>query len=108
MATLTKADLITLLIERIGITRRDAMDLVDLFFEEIIQALDKGDTISLHQFGRFVLRRKKARPGRNPKTGEAKTISARTVVTFKPSDKLLLRINGEGTIKPDIKVNNER
>lgn len=95
MGTLTKAELIVLLVEQIGVTRREAVELVDLFFEEIIQALEKGDSVSLHQFGRFTLRHKNARPGRNPKTGEPKTISARTVITFKPSDKLLLRINWE-------------
>lgn len=93
MASLTKAELVASLVAQIGITHDEAAKLVCLCFEEISYALEKGDTVFLQQFGRFKLRRKNARPGRNPKTGEAKLVSERTVVTFKPSNKLLLKIN---------------
>lgn len=92
MATLTKAELVETLIENIGVTRREAVGLINLFFNEITNALVMGDTVMLARFGQFRSRRKTARPGRNPKTGEPKEVSARTVATFKPSEKLLLGI----------------
>ena len=92
MRTLTKANLTDSLVETIGLTHRDALALVDTFFNDISAALINGETVNLLGFGNFTLRQKVARPGRNPKTGESAFISARTVVTFKPSAKLTLAI----------------
>ena len=86
--TLTKAELAELLFELVGLNKREAKDIVEIFFEEIRQALQRGDSVKLSGFGNFQLRDKPQRPGRNPKTGEAIPITARRVVTFHASQKL--------------------
>ena len=86
--TLTKADLSELLFEQVGINKREAGDIVDLFFAEINNALERGESVKLSGFGNFQLRDKASRPGRNPKTGVEVNIPARRVVTFQPSQKL--------------------
>jgi len=86
--TLTKAELAEMLFNRVGLNKREAKDMVETFFEEIRDALERGDTVKLSGFGNFQLRDKPQRPGRNPKTGEAIPISARRVVTFHASQKL--------------------
>ncbi len=86
--TLTKADLATLLIEQVGLNKREAKDMVEAFFEEIRESLEDGDSVKLSGFGNFELRQKSERPGRNPKTGEGIPITARRVVTFHASQKL--------------------
>jgi integration host factor subunit alpha len=88
MTTLTKAELADLLFEKVGLNKREAKDLVETFFEEIRNALEKGDIVKLSGFGNFQCREKPQRPGRNPKTGEEMPISARRVVTFHASQKL--------------------
>jgi integration host factor subunit alpha len=88
MPTLTKAELADLLFEKVGLNKREAKDMVETFFEEIRNALEKGDTVKLSGFGNFQCREKPKRPGRNPKTGEEMPISARRVVTFHASQKL--------------------
>ena len=90
--TLTKAELADLLFEKVGLNKREAKDMVEAFFEEIRNALERGDGVKLSGFGNFDLRRKNPRPGRNPKTGEEIPISARTVVTFRPGQKLKERV----------------
>lgn len=86
--TLTKADLADRLFTDLGISRNEAKEIVDLIFEEMRQSLERGENVKLSGFGNFDLRDKYARPGRNPKTGEEKMISARRVVTFKAGQKL--------------------
>jgi integration host factor subunit alpha len=86
--TLTKAELADMLFERVGLNKREAKDMVETFFEEIRDALERGESVKLSGFGNFQLRDKPQRPGRNPKTGEAIPISARRVVTFHASQKL--------------------
>ncbi|MGA7179319.1 MAG: integration host factor subunit alpha [Thiobacillaceae bacterium] len=88
MTTLTKAELADLLFEKVGLNKREAKDMVETFFEEIRNALEKGDMVKLSGFGNFQCREKPQRPGRNPKTGEEMPISARRVVTFHASQKL--------------------
>ena len=90
--TLTKAELADLLFEQVGLNKREAKDMVECFFEEIRLALERGDCVKLSGFGNFQLREKPQRPGRNPKTGEEIPISARTVVTFRPGQKLKERV----------------
>ena len=89
---LTKADMVEKLIDELGMNKRDAKLLVDHFFEEIKSALESGKSVKLSGFGNFDLRDKKQRPGRNPKTGEEIPITARRVVTFKPGQKLKVRV----------------
>jgi integration host factor subunit alpha len=89
---LTKADMAERLFEELGLNKREAKEMVELFFEEIRQALERGQQVKLSGFGNFDLREKKQRPGRNPKTGEEIPISARRVVTFRPGQKLKARV----------------
>lgn len=88
----TKAEMSEYLFEKLGISKRDAKELVERFFEEIRRALENGEQVKLSGFGNFDLRYKKQRPGRNPKTGEEIPITARRVVTFKPGQKLKKRV----------------
>ncbi|PIQ44174.1 MAG: integration host factor subunit alpha [Gammaproteobacteria bacterium CG11_big_fil_rev_8_21_14_0_20_46_22] len=93
MTALTKADLAEYLYESIGLNKREAKDLIEAFFNEITHSLERGESVKLSGFGNFELREKPSRPGRNPKTGEPVTISARRVVTFKPSQQLRQRVS---------------
>lgn len=90
----TKAELTEVLFQELGLNKREAKDLVEQFFEEIIASLVGGNEVKLSGFGNFELRDKDQRPGRNPKTGEAIPISARRVVTFKAGQKLKMRVEG--------------
>ena len=90
--SLTKANMAESLFEEIGLNKREAKDMVEMFFEEIRGALENGEQVKLSGFGNFDLREKKQRPGRNPKTGEEMPISARRVVTFRPGQKLKMRV----------------
>src|SRR3990170_883134 len=85
---LTKAEMAERLYEDVGLNKREAKEFVDAFFDALREALERGRQVKLSGFGNFDLRRKNQRPGRNPKTGEAIPISARTVVTFRPGQKL--------------------
>jgi integration host factor subunit alpha len=89
---LTKADMAERLFEELGLNKREAKELVEMFFEEVRNALERGEHVKLSGFGNFTLRDKNERPGRNPKTGEEIPISARRVVTFRPGQKLKSRV----------------
>lgn len=94
---LTKAEMSESLFEKLGISKRDGKDLVELFFEEIRRSLENGEQVKLSGFGNFDLRDKGERPGRNPKSGKDIPITARRVVTFRPGQKLKGRVE---KIKP--------
>lgn len=89
---LTKADMAAKLFEELGLNKREAKEMVEMFFEEVRQSLEHGRQVKLSGFGNFDLREKKQRPGRNPKTGKEIPISARRVVTFRPGQKLKARV----------------
>jgi len=89
---LTKAELAERLFDELGLNKREAKDMVELFFEEVRSALERGEQVKLSGFGNFDLRDKSERPGRNPKTGEEIPITARRVVTFRPGQKLKARV----------------
>lgn len=89
---LTKIEMAENLVEKCGLEKRVAKQFVEQFFEEIRIALEKGEEVKLSGFGNFTVRDKKPRPGRNPKTGEDVTVSARRVVTFKAGQKLRDRV----------------
>lgn len=89
---LTKADLAESLFLELGLNKREAKELVELFFEKVRSALANGEQVKLSGFGNFGLRDKNSRPGRNPKTGEEIPISARRVVVFRASHKLKERV----------------
>lgn len=95
--TLTKAELADALFEELGLNKREAKEFVDLFFEEMRMRLESGEEVKLSGFGNFELRSKNQRPGRNPKTGQEIPISARRVVTFRPGQKLRLRVSIDET-----------
>lgn len=94
MSALTKAEIVEKICEKSGINRKDGKEFVELFFNEIKQALVSGHEVKLSGFGNFELRDKGERPGRNPKTGEEIPISARRVVTFKAGQKFRSRVDG--------------
>ena len=85
---LTKAEIALHLSEKIGISKRQAKEFVESFFEEIKGTLEKGEPVKITGFGGFELKDKPERPGRNPKTGKDVPILARRVVTFKAGQKL--------------------
>ena len=89
---LTKANMAENLFEELGLNKREAKELVEVFFEEVRLALEEGEEVKLSGFGHFILRDKNQRPGRNPKTGEEIPITARRVVTFRPGQKLKSRV----------------
>ena len=86
--TLTKANIVNLLKEQLGLPKKDCLKIVNAYFEEISKGLEKGEQIKIPKLGNFVVKHKKSRPGRNPKTGEPHKISDRNVVSFKASKKL--------------------
>ena len=92
MGALTKAEMAERLYEELGLNKREAKELVELFFEEIRHALEDNEQVKLSGFGNFDLRDKSQRPGRNPKTGEEIPITARRVVTFRAGHKLKSRV----------------
>ena len=87
--TLVKADIVDLVYEKVGFTRHEAAQAVEIIFHEIKRHLAQGENVRISRFASFILRKKNARRARNPKTGESIRISARTVLTFKPSKQLL-------------------
>lgn len=93
--TITKADLITNLVDNLGIENHEAKAVVELFFETIRKALIRGETVKLSGFGKFRVLNKRERLARNPRTGEAAIVSARRAVSFVPGDVLKERINKE-------------
>ncbi|MCB9650705.1 MAG: integration host factor subunit alpha [Deltaproteobacteria bacterium] len=92
--TLTKADFVESVYSKIGgLSRRDSAEIVDLLFEAVKETLSRGEPVKISGFGNFVVREKKARVGRNPQTGRDIEISARRVLTFKPSQVLKDQLN---------------
>ncbi len=89
---LTKADMAESLFNKLGLNKQEARELVDLCFEELKASLAVGEPVKLSGFGNFYLLDKNERPGRNPKTGEKIPITARRVVTFRPGQKLKVRM----------------
>jgi len=88
METLTKAGLANHLAEEIGLNKREATTVIEQIVDRISTALANGEMVKISGFGKFKLRDKKSRPGRNPKTGQLVEVSERRVVTFKSSQKL--------------------
>jgi len=89
---LTQADMAESLFNEMGLNKKEARELVHLFFQELEASLAVGEQVKLSGFGNFDLRDKKERPGRNPRTGEEIPISARRVVKFRAGQKLRARV----------------
>ncbi len=92
--SLTKADIVERVYKEAGFSKKEASDLVDLVFKVIKDTLARGEKVKISGFGNFSIRDKASRVGRNPQTGEAMEISARRVLTFKPSQVLKEDITG--------------
>ena len=82
---LTKIEIVDMLNEHIGIPKVECIRIVESFFDIIKSELEKGNPVMVSGFGKWTVKTKRERIGRNPKTGENVTITARKVVTFKPS-----------------------
>ena len=93
MKTITRADVAEAIYEEIGLSRKDSNDILDMILDEMTNELVKGNDVKLSSFGTFALRNKKARAGRNPKTGVESVISPRRVISFKPSQTMRKIIN---------------
>ena len=93
MKTITRADVAETIYEEIGLSRKDSNDILDMILDEIVQELSAGNDVKLSSFGTFALRNKKARAGRNPKTGVEAEITPRTVISFRPSQNLKMAVN---------------
>jgi len=96
-STMTKADIVEKVYQKIGFSKKEASELVELVFGSLKDVLQKGDKVKISGFGNFVVRGKNERVGRNPQTGEQIKISARRVLTFRPSQVLKAMLNGEDT-----------
>lgn len=92
--TITRADLTDAVYRRVGLSRAESAELVEVVLQEMSDTLAAGETVKLSSFGSFVVRDKGQRIGRNPKTGVEVPISPRRVMVFKPSNILKARING--------------
>ena len=92
---LTKAHLIEKVTVEVGLNKKIAMDIIEKLFEVLKGCLERNEDLKISGFGTFHVRHKKTRMGRNPQTGEAMEISARRVVTFKPSQRLRDALNGK-------------
>ena len=92
--TITRADLSEAVYQKVGLSRTESSELVELVLKYICESLSSGETVKLSSFGSFVVREKGQRIGRNPKTGVEVPIEPRRVMVFKPSNVLKARING--------------
>lgn len=90
---MTKADLVDTVHTQVGFSKKESADIVEMVFDTIKETLERGQKIKISGFGNFEVRDKRPRPGRNPQTGEVIEISARRVLTFKPSQVLKQALN---------------
>ncbi len=91
---MTRIDLVKAIYERVGFSKNESASIVKMVFETIKGTLGKGENIKISGFGNFNIREKRERIGRNPQTKEAMTISARRVLTFRPSPVLRNKVKG--------------
>ncbi|MBI5326974.1 MAG: integration host factor subunit alpha [Deltaproteobacteria bacterium] len=92
---MTKSDIVENIFEKVGFSKKDVAEVVELIFDTIKDSLEKGDNVKISGFGNFVVRQKRARRGRNPQTGKELTITARKVLTFKSSHILKDAVNAK-------------
>ncbi len=97
---MTKADIVESLYQKVGFSKKEAADLVELVFDSLKATLSQGQKIKISGFGNFVVREKRSRVGRNPQTGQSIEISARKVLTFRPSQVLRAEVNSSLEGKP--------
>ena len=92
---MTKADLVENVYLRTGFSKKESADIVETVFDLMKSTLESGEKIKIAGFGNFIVKEKASRRGRNPQTGDEITISARRILTFKPSQVLKASINGD-------------
>jgi len=93
---MTKADLVEIVYEKVGgLSKKESQDIVETIFDTMKDILKNGEKIKVSGFGNFILRDKRPRKGRNPQTGDDIQITARRVLTFRPSQILKAHINEE-------------
>ncbi len=92
---MTKADMVEKIYEKVGFSKKESAELVEAVFDIIKSTLENGEKIKIAGFGNFVVKEKADRRGRNPQTGEEITITARRILTFKPSQVLKSTINSK-------------
>ncbi len=92
---MTKADIVELVFEKVGFSKKDVAAVIEEIFESIKTTLEKGEKVKISGFGNFNIRQKRARRGRNPQTGTEITIDERRVMTFKASQLLKKSINSQ-------------
>jgi integration host factor subunit alpha len=103
---MTKADIIEGVYEKVGFSKKESAEIVELVFDTVKETLERGDKIKISGFGNFQVRHKKTRMGRNPQSGQPIQIPARRVLTFRPSQVLKSALNG-GQLPEDDKEDDE-
>jgi integration host factor subunit alpha len=93
---MTKADIVEGVYEKVGFSKKESAEIVELVFDTLKETLERGDKVKISGFGNFQVRQKKARVGRNPQTGKEIEISARRVLTVRPSQVLKSALNLNG------------
>ena len=93
---LTKVEMVNSIADQIGYPKNQASEIVEILLEIIKRSLESGDDVLISGFGKFQVKEKKERKGRNPATGNDMMLEPRKVVTFRCSGKLRIRINGRG------------
>jgi len=99
--TMTKADIVERIYERVGFSKKEATEIVESIFEVVKRRLEQGEKVKVSGFGNFVVNEKRPRTGRNPQTGEEIVITGRRVLTFKASQVLKKTMNGDGASRSD-------
>lgn len=99
--TLTKDVLIEMIRDKVGFPVKEAKEILEIILEEVKTRLEDGKEVKISGFGKWTVKEKRTRPGRNPHTGEKIEISARRVVTFHPSDKMREAINNSTVFNPN-------
>ena len=103
---MTKADIIEGVYEKVGFSKKESAEIVELVFDTVKETLERGDKIKISGFGNFQVRHKKTRMGRNPQSGQPIQIPARRVLTFRPSQVLKSALNGGAPPEPGEKDDN--
>lgn len=97
---MTKADIVEIVFEKVGFSKKDVGAVIEEIFESIKNTLESGEKVKISGFGNFTIRQKRARRGRNPQTGNEITIDQRRVMTFKASQLLKKAINSKTHQQP--------
>jgi integration host factor subunit alpha len=85
---MTKADLVETIFEKIGLSKKESQEIIEILFDTMKQTFVEGESVKIAGFGTFNVRQKTASRGRNPKTGDALEITPRKVITFRASNQL--------------------